>query len=237
MDNDQLKQQLLELIQVERTAFKKVLDEFYRKPSPTEAEFLVVNDLLIASLQRVFKVYHDKHGDESRFLQNTMKPLQKALDEALAVKRAAEGERPGAANDEAAQAEVEIPADREVVYITLYQSSGEDLAAWVRQIKSINNLLQTRPIYSDELDAKKATRGKMSLHAEAYLAVAIKKTSIIKTEAALRRRDRQDRQLVTLIEGSVDDPHYILRLVVGERQYRWNDEQLTPIIEQRNRFF
>lgn len=225
MDN-QLKQQLLELIEAEKSAFRKVLNEFYAKPNPTEAEFLVVNDLLIASLERIFKAYHAYHGEESLFLKNTMRPLQKALDDAVALKQAAAGVGPLSANEE--ETVTEIPSDRQVVHIILYQATGHDLKAWERQLKSLNSLLQTRPIYLEESDATKAIRGKMGMNTEAYVSVAVKKDAIITTEAAMRRHDRQGRQLITLSEGAVDEERNILQFVIGGHVYRLIHGRLVP---------
>ncbi len=221
MDNDQINRQLLELIEAEKAAFKKILDEFYSSADHSTEKFCEVNDRLIASLNRIFKIYDDSNGSKSLFLTNTLKPLRQAYDRAEKYKAMSEGRLVEEEHFDG----IIVPADREVVHISLYMARGHELANWERQLTSLGSLTQSRPIYRTEEAVQKAIRAKMSLSTEAFVSVAVKKTTIINPHTS--RLDRQGNELVTLAEGAIDDPNFILQFVLNNKHYRYVNDKLV----------
>ncbi|MDF1796604.1 MAG: Dot/Icm secretion system protein IcmQ [Coxiellaceae bacterium] len=231
MDNDQLNSQLLELIEAEKAAFKKILDEFYANSDHSTEKFCEVNDRLIASLNRIFKIYEDNNGKQSLFLTNTLKPLRQAYERAEKYKTMAEG---GSVEEEHFDG-ITVPEDREVVHISLYMAQGHDLANWQRQMESLDQLTQSRPIYRTEEAVQKAIRAKMSLSTEGYVSVAVKKTAIINKNKA--RLDRQGNELVSLAEGAIDNDKYILQFVLSGKYYRYVNGKLVLTVPGKGGLF
>ncbi|MDF1654747.1 MAG: Dot/Icm secretion system protein IcmQ [Coxiellaceae bacterium] len=232
MDNDQLNSQLLELIEAEKAAFKKILDEFYANSDHSTEKFCEVNDRLIASLNRIFKIYEDNNGKQSLFLTNTLKPLRQAYERAEKYKDAAEGRLE---QEEEHFDGVTVPEDREVVHISLYMARGHEIANWQHQMVSLGKLIQSRPVYRTEAAVQKAIRAKMSLSTEGYVSVAVKKTAIINTGNA--RLDRQGNELVTLAEGAIDNDKYILQFVLAGKYYRYLNEKLVLTVPGKGGLF
>lgn len=235
MQPDQLKYQLLELIKAEKSAFKKVLDTYYQNANPSEEEYLSLNKKLIHSLSRVFKFYEDNNGQESLFLRNTMKPLREALEEAKKVRTQLLGESSGASDRQ--DDEEKLPENCAMVYVTLYQSGGHDIARWESQLKSLASVMQSRPIYEQAEQAQRAVRKNMSMNSEAYVAICVKNDAIIKGSGMTPRRDRHGYDLVTLKQDALQDESAIREFVLGERHFRFIDGKLVAIDSSGRRFF
>lgn len=234
MDNDQLQNQLLELIEAEKAAFKKRLDAFYAGNNHSVESYSEVNDELIESLERIFKIYKDNNGDESLFLTNALRPLRKAYDRAIEYKQQVEQ---GYVQKNEEFTGFVVPDDRQVVHVTLYMAGGHELSRWEQQLSSLNKLVQTRPVYETEEMAQKATRGQMTMNTEAYVSVAVKKNAIIRSGAAASRQDRQGRPVLTLTEQAIDDAQYIVQFVLAGKYYRYVNGKLVHTIPGKSGLF
>lgn len=229
---NQFRQALLDMIKAERAAFKRLLDTYYASKDQTEANYAEVNEKLISSLERVFAFFNEGGGESSLFLCNMVKPLKKSHADAVAIREAIKNKM--AANDE--DAEQDIPADSQVVYITLYQTEGHNIAKWEAQLRSLSSVIQTRPIYEQEEDAKKAVRARMSLNSEGYVSVIVKKSAIIKASGQKTRVDKSGRPLVVLMDATVSLEH-IIEFALADQHYRFVNGKLKPMASGQRGFF
>jgi len=84
-------------------------------------------------------------------------------------------------------------------------------------LRSIKSYLLGRPVYQNEIDVQKVIRAKLAKTSEAYIVVAIDKTSIRNEPHLPPRMDRYKNTLLTLKEGSVTADNIIEFVHMGKR--------------------
>jgi intracellular multiplication protein IcmQ len=84
------------------------------------------------------------------------------------------------------------------VYVSIYQSDPYNLTRWENTLKSIREYSINRPIYRSEEHIQEAIRSKQGSANEAYVAVYIKESDIIRPYAGKMIEDRWGHELLTL---------------------------------------
>ena len=227
LDKEQLKKQMLDLIEEEKKYFQQLLHTYQEIEDPTDEAYAQLNAELVASLERVKDLYDTHQGQNSLFLKNTLKPLLEALDAAKKVRQAmALGDDIEANPDTPFEA---LSDETMRVYVVLYQADGANIAKWVVQLLSVHKLLASRPVYLDESEARQACRVGLELMAKGYISIVVKKTMLIEDEHTAKRADKHGRSLLLLKDTAIEDGGKIEYLVLGKTRYRWYNDQLLPM--------
>jgi len=214
--DDENKQQLVESIESENERLKKLLDEFYDQPHRTEGHYAEVNESI---LQAIDKLLASGDWESSLFLRNAAKPLKEAREEIIKLQQKMK------AKEGLKQKKIVLTDDMQVVYVSIYQSEGHNLAKWEKQLHSVSKYLQGRPVYSTEEEAVRAIRAKLMPGSEAYIKVAIKKAAILTSMKPLK--DRLEQPLLNLAEGAVQ-PENIIEFVHMNKRYSFVGDRLVP---------
>lgn len=111
-------------------------------------------------------------------------------------------------------------ADFLEVYVSLYQAQGTNLQKWAAILTSITQLSITRPIYKNEEDIKASIRAKDFQANDAYVAVKVRQTDVMKSPEGKTPVDRFGRELLVLKENVVR-PENISRFVHLTGEYRF----------------
>lgn len=106
------------------------------------------------------------------------------------------------------------------VYISLYQSQGNNLHKWQEVLSSLVSYSMGRPIYKDENDVKAATHLTDRNPNNAYVVIKVNSDAILSDSVEQPRFDREGRKLIMLREGAIA-LHNIVRLVHTTGQYKF----------------
>jgi len=115
---------------------------------------------------------------EGLLLQTIGKKLESLLDD-LEIDDATGS---AGSDSEKKQADIESHAEKEEVFISIYNIKGADLQSWLNVIKNIDEQVISRPIYSDQNYVKALVRSKANPKNEGYLAVRISPETIVHSE-------------------------------------------------------
>lgn len=118
-------------------------------------------------------------------------------------------------------------AGKTTVYVSLFQTDPENIKQWSRTVKRISEYSLARPIYRRADHVEEMIRSRPDPRKEAYAAVILEDTDIIKSYAGKQETDSRGRELLTVKEGSVK-PENIVKFVHGNTDYAYHDEQLIP---------
>ncbi len=209
--SDALKHQLLECIASEKADFSEVANLFYQKGQRTREDYLAFTKEIVRAIDKVLKA---GDWDDSLFLRNTVKPLKKIRDEAVALQKHAKmvaGETEITLRD--------LEEDETLVYISVFQSEGHNIKKWELQLSSLQSHLLGRPVYEQEEDVQKVIRQKLIQTSEAYVIVAIKKEGIQDFAYQAARVDRHGNTLLTLKEKAVKPENIFKFAHQGKRYY------------------
>jgi len=106
------------------------------------------------------------------------------------------------------------------VYISLYQSQGNNMQKWEKVIASLTRHSIGRPVYENEDDAKTGSHVTNKNHNHAYLVVKVDANAVLPNSPDTQPRiDRDGRRLVLLREGAID-LRSVVRLVHSTGQYK-----------------
>ncbi|AIT64056.1 Dot/Icm secretion system protein IcmQ [Coxiella burnetii] len=211
--NEHLKQQLIECVDEQKAQFLQSAEVFYAKARRTEADY---RHLCEAIIQATGQVLSAANWEESLFLRNTLKPIKKLYEEALALKEKLDGEQAGQAFTTPALTENKVK-----LYVSLYQSNGHDLKQWALQLASLESYMVGRPIYQNEADAIQAIRQKLSQLSEACVVVAVDQSKIISQENR-SRKDRLGNLLTTVMPNAIKSENIIEFIHQGKRYHYVN---------------
>lgn len=132
-------------------------------------------------------------GDKFRFIRERLGALKSEVESAMeTIKLVDEGNKQV------------VNEDEQLVYVYLFNAHGLDVQTWMKMLSpsvyyeySVN-----RPIYGAKEHVESLIRSKAKRAQHGYMAVAVKKTSILSTpETALK--DSIDNPLVKIKEGSL----------------------------------
>lgn len=112
------------------------------------------------------------------------------------------------------------------VFISLYNTDGDDLKKWQKQIATISQSMVTRPVYSSERDIRALIRSKVNKKNEGYVAAYIDASDIILSRQEQRSlKDKFDHQLL-LIKDKAISAKNITRFIHVSGEYLYKDEKL-----------
>ena len=89
------------------------------------------------------------------------------------------------------------------IFITLYSSEGSNIQAWERILANLPHQMISRPIYANEEDAKYITKSKENKINEAYVAIYIKQSDILKVGQDKLLFDKFNKPLMNLKDKSL----------------------------------
>jgi intracellular multiplication protein IcmQ len=215
--DEENKQQLVESIETESQRLKTLLDQFYAQTHRTENHYSQINDSILESIDKLLAA-GDWEG--SLFLRNAAKPLKQAREEIIKLQQKMED------GGDLKHKKITLTDDMQIVFISIYQSEGQDLGKWERQLRSLSNYTQGRPVYVNEEEVVRAIRAKLMPGSEAYIKAVIKKKSILTTTRPMK--DRLEQPILSLIDGAVE-PDNILEFVHMGKRYSFVDGHLIPL--------
>ena len=216
--SDDLKQHLLQAVAQGNFDFSEIAEKFYGNFQQTDNDYIEILHNLIELADRVLK---SGNWDDSLFLNNTVKPL-KALREQ--VQQTIDFIQYG--NQQASNDDLVLDDETTTVFISLFQSQGDDLQRWEMQLRSLPRYILGRPIYATEQSVEKLIRLKVVKTPEAYAKVAVEKSLMQADGLSLKRTDRHGSELVNLMPGAVRTQN-ILEFVHQGKRYYWRDGTLV----------
>lgn len=215
---DPLKQQFIDCVRQEKNGFSEIVKPFYKKNYRDKEDYLNLSQAIIDAVNHVMAA---GNWEESLFLRNTLKPLKEIRAQAVTLRQQAMA----TAGSEEKYKLRPLSEEEMLVYISIFQSVGDDLAGWALQIASLRSHLLGRPVYTNEVDVRKVLRQKLLTDSEAYVVVAIKRTDIEDSIHQFDRVDRYGNSLLTLKETAVKTTN-IFEFVHHNKRYFYKSGKL-----------
>lgn len=98
----------------------------------------------------------------------------------------------------------QLQSDQQEVFISLYSSEGNTIAAWERMLANLPRYMITRAIYATEEAVKHLIKSKDNKMNEAYVAVYINQTDILSIPADKVQVDKLGKPLMNLKDRSLN---------------------------------
>ncbi len=217
LKTDELKKRLLDCVNDEKQMALKTANAFYQQGARNEQQCVESLDEVIAIVDRVLAA-----GDweESLFLRNSVKPLKKMRDEAIALKEQLVGEK-----NEIQIATPAIKENMQAIYVSLFQNGGDSIKKWEMQLRSIDRYLLGRPVYLSEENVRKMIRRKLVQTSEAFLVMAVNQAHIIDDGFIAPRVDRNESPLAKIAEGGLKAEN-IIEFVHQDNRYHFLNGRL-----------
>ncbi len=218
---EQDREHILQVLQSENEVVSLAVKELYEVEGENKDASVVYCKRIIASIDKIIAA-----GDwqASLFLRNVLKPLLEIQQDA---KRILQNLTQAAPTVEAVKQEIQT--HQQLIYISLYNAKGHDLASWVPQLKSIDSYVVGRPVYLQEANVKKAVRLKAQQTNEAYIVMLVDKNALQTPNAfEVDRKDRYGNSLESLKVGAVDASH-IVEFVHDGVHYTFEQDKLVPL--------
>ena len=99
---------------------------------------------------------------------------------------------------------VALRGGQQEVYVSLYTSGGESIAAWERVVANLSRQIISRPIYADEEDVKHLIRLKENKNNEAYIAIFVDQSALLAIHPDKIQKDRYGKSLLILKDKAID---------------------------------
>lgn len=112
------------------------------------------------------------------------------------------------------------------VFISLYCATGGELPAWEKILSSMGKQVITRPTFRAEKDIRELIRTKINPKNEAYIAVYINKTDLLKPIPGKEPVDALGHQLLIVREGAVK-ANNITRFMHTSGRYSYRNGKLS----------
>ncbi len=210
----ELKKKLLDCLDSEKKNFTEIVESFFAKEKPSEADKQV---LLKAIVDAVNHVLASGDWESSLFLRNVVKPLKE-------IKAEAESElsRHSDKAFDTYKPSAPLSPDEVEVAVSLFQSDGYNMDKWAVQLRSLDRYVLGRPVYENEADVQKRIRLRASTANEAYVIVAIAKADILMGQS---QQDPHGHTLLLLKESAVKNGRILFFVHEGIR-YRFVDGRL-----------
>ncbi len=166
----------------------------------------------------------DGPWQESNFLRTMGKRLENIRDDFLFEV----GQKSGESADSPSSLDnrEELKSGHQEVFISLYNSSGDQISAWERVIANLPRQLISRPIYADEQNITALIKSKGTPKNEAYVCAYINKEYIKDVPEDKIPHDRLNHPLLTVKDRalSLDD---ITRFVHLSGTYKYEEGRLV----------
>jgi intracellular multiplication protein IcmQ len=111
------------------------------------------------------------------------------------------------------------------VFISVYQTEGNNLQKWHKTLKSLSDHSISRPVYREETHVQEMIRSKTDKQREAYVKILIKEGDVLATNTKITT-DRLGNELIVLKPHTVKLEN-IIEFVHCQNRYRYLDDQLV----------
>jgi intracellular multiplication protein IcmQ len=217
--NDEQKYQLMNCLSEEKERFKKLAESYYTPVGSNDENYYQMCEEIIKTVDRVVA---SCDCENSLFLRSTVKPLRQLRQQAILTLEAA-----GRVVKDFQLPKIEVNAETQLVYISLFQSKGLELSQWELQLRSITSHVIGRPAYAEEEQVKKVLRQKLQQHNEAYIVVAIPKIKINMHAHLPERRDHFGNVLLHLAANAVQVENIIEFVHQGVRYHFYKNKLIA----------
>ncbi len=182
-------------------------------------------------LKIVEKCLARANWDVSLFFQNIGQRIQTMRDKIQDCLTAYEAEIQAADSAEKSHIQKEGMI---LIYVSLYQSDGDNLRKWAALLDNITRLSIGRPVYRDESAVIHVIRAKAEPKRDAYVAVYVSEDDIIEPLGGIQPRDRAGNELLTVREGTIK-PENIFEFVHNNAsqilRYQFKKNKLIPKLD------
>ena len=164
--------------------------------------------------------------ESSLFLRNIIKPIKQVREDAQALLAEL-------ADAVVTQASLRsgITENQQLLFISLFQAKGNDMAGWQLQLRSIDRYWVGRPVYEEESCCQKVLRIKDNTQNEAYAAVIVDKEMIQSSgEFDVERKDRYGNILVMLKPNAITADQ-VIEFFHEKKRYSFKDGRLSLLDE------
>lgn len=184
----------------------------------TDNKDIEINRKMIAMLDKLLAA---GKWDESLFLRNISKKFRELRQEAeqLLIERTGFGtiathvvpkEKPGHVK----------------VFISLYQTEGNNLQKWHRTLRLLTDHSVSRPVYQNEEEVKAMIRAKADVLREGYVSLFVKEQDIMQLPPNKVATDKLGHELMTLKAHAVK-PENILEFIHNQKRYHVEEQGLV----------
>lgn len=116
----------------------------------------------------------------------------------------------------------------QLVYVAIYSTEGTNLSSWERVLNNLPKQIVSRPIYTNEEDARQIIRTKENRNNEAYALVRIRAQDIIPLNTEKMPVDKLGKPLITIKDKSITIDH-IEKLFHNDIYYRFYQGRLLVV--------
>lgn len=180
-----------------------------------------INERVVHVMEHILKKEHWKHslllksiatelGDYQYKLQQLVARAKKMLDKEERKKQA-----------------LSLKPDSLLVYISLYQSNGDDLKQWQQLLLSLVNTSVGRPIYLKESHVRKFVTTRTNLINEAYAIIAVPKTAILTLSDDQKMTDSFGHERLALRTNAIQLSNIVRFIHANRYHYTWEDGRLV----------
>lgn len=121
-----------------------------------------------------------------------------------------------------------IPEGFVKVYVSLYQTDGQNIKRWLGVLNNIKTLSVGRPVYQEEHAIQTMIKSKPDQRRDGYIVVKIAATDIIPPMGGKIPYDRLNHELLTVREGKIM-PENIMEFVHMGVRYKFVNGELQKI--------
>lgn len=121
--------------------------------------------------------------------------------------------------------EITVPEGYVELFVSIYNSAGENILAWEKIIKNLVNQFVPRPIYRSEDAIRTLIRSKINKSNEGYIAVWVGETKLIEIPGGKALQDKFGNQLFLIKDRSINAEN-IKRFMHGSGRYKYKDKKL-----------
>ncbi len=150
-----------------------------------------------AILQQLDAAIKNPHWGKSNFLKTIAKNLQQMRDDFMHDINNIDKKKIDEINAKLA-IHLSIINNQQEIFISLYTTSGDCLAAWERILSNLSSYIISRPIYPHEEDVQFLIKSKENKINEGYVAIFVNKNDILHLAPDKILMDKFQKPLMTL---------------------------------------
>lgn len=218
LNTQALRSRLIDRLAQEKKTLFEVIQNFDRLGQREISDYQNLCRHLIGSLDAVLS---SADWDRSSFLRYRLSSLKKIRNHA----RQLQNQLAGLLSSHDVHPD-KLSENETQLYVSLYQSNGQDLKQWAAQLASISSHMIGRPIYQHEKDIQRAIRQKCVQGSESYAVVKIDRSKIMDASQS-QRKDRWGNSLVNVMTDAVQSDQ-IIEWVHLNKHYHYSNQQLIP---------
>lgn len=124
-----------------------------------------------------------------------------------------------------------LQKDQKEVFISLYSTDGTHMISWERILANLPKQIISRPIYSDEEGAQTHIKSKENKFNEAYVAIIVNESDILKLSVDKTSVDKFGKPLLALKDRAILLEN-VSRFVHVSGDYHYSKGHLHKIVEE-----